>query len=115
MFNILHRMLLKIGIAIASNKDGVCCSFSSDPTVPMVISVGSIVSWSCGDKRPRPDMEWTLQMSAPSTAPAAATHTGDTILQILPECGEVWVGDCGKVFAVGFAEPPRRLALLARN
>ena len=36
-------------------------------------------------------------------------------LQILPECGEVWVGDCGKVFAVGFAEPPRRLALLARN
>ena len=41
----------------------------------MVISVGSIVSWSCGDNRPRPDMEWTLQMSAPSTAPAAATHT----------------------------------------
>ena len=35
MFHILHRMLLKIDIAIASNKDGVCCSFSSDPTVPM--------------------------------------------------------------------------------
>ena len=86
MFHILHRMLLKIGIALHQTRMGyvVCCRVSSDPTVPMVISVGSIVSWSCGDKRPRPDMEWTLQMSAPSTAPAAATHTLVIVPQKVP-------------------------------
>ena len=64
----------------------------------MVISVGSIVSWSCGDKRPRPDMEWTLQMSAPSTAPAAATHTLVTLFcrscQSVAKCGSGTVAKC---------------------